>query len=87
MLVLSRKLGEEIVIGDNIRISVLKNQGGRVRLGITAPQNIPIARVEIVGMETACTFSDAQRKSHNLAFPQPKGDQDVPQTNATVKPR
>lgn len=37
MLVLSRKLGEEIVVGENIRLTVVSIRGNQVRLGFTAP--------------------------------------------------
>jgi len=47
MLVLSRKPGEEVVIGDNIRLTVVAIRGNQVRLGITAPKNMPIHREEV----------------------------------------
>jgi carbon storage regulator len=47
MLVLSRKVQEEIVIGDGIRIKVIDVQGNRVRLGIEAPHDIPVHRAEV----------------------------------------
>jgi carbon storage regulator len=47
MLSLSRKRGEIIVIGDNIRIMVTEIKGGSVRLGIEAPKDIRIYREEI----------------------------------------
>jgi len=47
MLVLSRKCGEAIVIGDNIVVSVLEVKGGRVKLGFTAPSDAPIHRGEV----------------------------------------
>jgi carbon storage regulator len=47
MLVLTRRVGEEIAIGDNIRIQVVEVQRGRVRLGISAPDRIHILRAEI----------------------------------------
>jgi carbon storage regulator CsrA len=47
MLVLSRKVGQEIMIGDNIRITVSRVGGSRVTLGITAPDDIRIVRAEL----------------------------------------
>ena len=47
MLVLSRRLGEEIVIGGNIRVKVVLVKGDRVRLGISAPASVPVDRSEI----------------------------------------
>ena len=47
MLVLSRKEGEEILIGDNIRVMIVEVRGDRVSLGITAPTEIPVHRKEV----------------------------------------
>jgi carbon storage regulator len=47
MLVLTRKLDEEIVIDDVIVIMVLEIRGDKVRLGITAPKEIPVHRREV----------------------------------------
>jgi carbon storage regulator len=47
MLVLSRKLGEVVVIGDDITVTILEVQGSRVKLGFTAPGQMPIRREEI----------------------------------------
>lgn len=47
MLVLSRKKNERIVIGDNVVITVVEIRGDRVRLGIEAPQEVPIHRSEV----------------------------------------
>jgi carbon storage regulator len=44
MLVLSRKVGEEIVIDGEIRVSIVRVNGNRVRLGIQAPADISIRR-------------------------------------------
>ena len=49
MLVLTRRVGEEIVIGGNIRVTVVMVNRQRVRLGITAPPSVPIARLELLG--------------------------------------
>lgn len=52
MLVLSRKQGEAVVIGDDIRITVVAVRGNRVQLGFTAPPNLSIHRNEL-GLEAA----------------------------------
>jgi carbon storage regulator len=49
MLVLSRKLGQEIVIGDNVRVRVVAIHGAQVRLGFTAPAEVSICREELMG--------------------------------------
>ncbi len=47
MLVLSRKLGEKIVIGENIVVTVVKIDRNQIRIGIEAPQEVPVYREEI----------------------------------------
>src|SRR5690242_9054838 len=47
MLVLTRKLGEIIRIGDSIKISIVELRGGQVKLGIDAPSDIKVHREEI----------------------------------------
>jgi len=47
MLVLTRKTGESIVIGDDIVITVLETRGGQVRLGVDAPRHVVIHRSEV----------------------------------------
>ena len=46
MLVLTRKVGEEVIIGHNIRVAVLRIQGSRTKLGIVGPKEVPIRRCE-----------------------------------------
>lgn len=48
MLVLSRKSGERIRIGDEIEISVVRLKGDRVQIGIQAPRDVVIRREEVV---------------------------------------
>ena len=48
MLVLSRKQNQTIVIGDDVRITVLKVVGNTVKLGIEAPAEIPVMREELL---------------------------------------
>jgi carbon storage regulator len=47
MLVLSRKKGEEIVVGGQITVTVLEVHGDRVKLGFSAPAEVPIHRREV----------------------------------------
>lgn len=47
MLVLTRKMGEVVTIGDSIRIKVVEMKGNQVRLGIEAPNDMRIYREEI----------------------------------------
>ena len=47
MLVLTRKIDESITIGHSITISVLEVKGNQVKLGVTAPKDIPINRTEV----------------------------------------
>jgi len=47
MLVLSRQRDESIIIGDNVQITVVDIRGDKVRLGITAPAEIPVHRKEV----------------------------------------
>lgn len=47
MLVLTRRPGEEIVIGGNIRITVVSVKGDRIRIGIEAPPSVVVDRQEI----------------------------------------
>ncbi len=52
MLVLSRKLGEKIYIGDNICITVVDIDRGKIRLGIEAPRDVPIYRQELLPLKS-----------------------------------
>ena len=49
MLVLTRKTGQTIMIGDDIEITVLSTAGEKVRLGIRAPRDVPVFREEVTG--------------------------------------
>jgi carbon storage regulator len=47
MLVLTRKVGETLMIGDSIRVTILDIQESQVRIGIAAPTSVPINREEV----------------------------------------
>ncbi|WP_281686410.1 carbon storage regulator CsrA [Pseudomonas citronellolis] len=48
MLILTRRTGETIHIGDNIVITVLGQQNGQVRIGVSAPKEVPVHRDEVL---------------------------------------
>jgi carbon storage regulator len=52
MLVLSRKVNEKIVIDGGIVITVVKIEGGQVRLGIEAPSDVKVYREELLSKQT-----------------------------------
>jgi carbon storage regulator len=57
MLVLSRRIGEAIVIGNDIRVTVLRVRGNQVKLGICGPKEVPVYRNEVaerIVEEAAC---------------------------------
>jgi len=65
MLVLSRKLGEKIVIGDNIVITVVKIDRNQIRIGIEAPHDVPVYREEIApNRPITCKASEEVAYSH-----------------------
>ncbi len=47
MLILSRKVNEKIMIGDDISISIIEIRGDQVRLGVDAPKNVKVFRQEV----------------------------------------
>jgi carbon storage regulator len=62
MLVLTRKSNQSIMIGDEIEISVLSVMGEKVRIGIQAPQKVPVFRKEI--------YLEIHREAAGVASPQ-----------------
>jgi len=69
MLVLSRKVGEQIVIGDNITVVVNKVAGNRISLGIQAPAGVRIVRGELREAVSAFEDEDAADETPALAVP------------------
>ena len=65
MLVLSRKAGERIWIGDDISVTVVRISGGGVRIGIEAPKELPVVREEL---KLAMDQNDAAEREDQSAF-------------------
>lgn len=62
MLVLTRKLMEKLYIGDNVCVTVVRLEGGQVRLGIDAPREVAVIRAELLdGRESTPPREDAER--------------------------
>ncbi len=64
MLVLTRKADESIVIGGRIRIKVLRLRGNRIRLGIEAPDDMPVRRAELAPRDHAPQSRDQVAEEH-----------------------
>lgn len=47
MLILTRRINESLMIGDEVEVNVLKINGSHVKIGIKAPKNVPVLREEI----------------------------------------
>ncbi|MGH2903303.1 MAG: carbon storage regulator CsrA [Solirubrobacteraceae bacterium] len=63
MLVLTRKSNQSIMIGDDVEVSVLSVMGDKVRIGIQAPQEVPVFRTEIyleIHRDEGSTSKDAR---------------------------
>lgn len=47
MLILTRRVGEKLIIGDDVTVTVLATQGKQVRIGVSAPKSVSVHREEI----------------------------------------
>ncbi len=64
MLVLSRKVGEKLVIDGNITVEVVRIQGNRITLGLVAPANVKILRGELNQKQVAGQVDESQGVSN-----------------------
>ena len=71
MLVLSRQRDESIMIGDDVEITIVDVRGDKVRLGITAPKNIPVHRREIYDAIQREKTEKAQEGGNGQVAPTP----------------
>ena len=74
MLVLSRQRDQEIVIGDDIVVTVIEVRGDKVRLGIKAPSHIPVHRQEVYEhIRRQAAAANVEGLDTPLAEPSPDG--------------
>lgn len=72
MLVLSRRVGEKLLIGDDIVVTILDSRGDGVRIGIDAPRSMRVHRAEVVeavtraNQEAAAVSEDAEERLKNI---------------------
>ena len=71
MLVLSRKAGERIWIGDEISVTVVRITGGGVRIGIEAPHEMPVVREELREKMEQTEVEEFPNGPSTIKFPTP----------------
>lgn len=72
MLILTRRIGETLNIGDDIKVTILSINGRQVRIGIDAPKEIPIHREEIYQrVQTEKRLGITRTKEPTLKIPMP----------------
>ena len=67
MLVLSRRLGESVVIGDDVVVTVLEIRGDVVRLGVDAPREVQVRRQELLAQVTESNRAAASPDENAVA--------------------
>ena len=83
MLVLGRKVGERILVGDQVRITVVRVTNGGVRLGIEAPEGTTVVREELVlGKDTAAVAALQEGPAHSS----PAHENSAAEPSASGKP-
>jgi len=66
MLILTRRVGESLIIGDDVTITVLGVKGNQVRIGVNAPRDVAVHREEILNRIQADSVADDDEKSGNV---------------------
>lgn len=72
MLVFTRRVGEEIVIGDAVRVTVVAVRGNKVRIGVTAPKSVRVDRQEIHARRVQFSLGTSRPMHRRKAMPHPR---------------
>lgn len=75
MLILTRRVGETLMIGDSVTVTVLGVKGNQVRIGITAPKDVAVHREEI--------YQRIQRGEDGQPLPGEGGESEAPKGDGT----
>lgn len=80
LLILSRRVGESVMIGDDVVITVLEVRGDSIRIGITAPRDVQVHREEVYAAVLAANQAAASPSGEKIAklaamLPEATGDQ------------
>ena len=73
MLVLTRKLMERLYIGEDVCVTVVRLEGGQVRLGIEAPRHVPVVRAELIPTRAEAPAAPTARAPEHVVPPRPAG--------------
>jgi len=71
MLILTRRIGESVMIGDEVTITVLGVQGNQIRIGVNAPKSIPVHREEIYDRIHGYGSANAAKATTSVPIPTP----------------
>lgn len=92
MLILTRRSGESLLIGDNIKISILNIKGNQVRIGVVAPRDVTVQRQEITAenIDIVSDSEETEKKSTdtdqiNTCAENTKKSEDKTKKNIRVK--
>jgi carbon storage regulator len=85
MLVLTRKLMEKLFIGDDICVTVVRLEGGQVRLGIDAPREVSVVRAELVPERTGGRPRNATAGAGPASVPGPGPGRTPPPMHTEIR--